>query len=60
MKGWQRLSAQYILKSRWLSIRVQAYRDSTGKVVDDFYIAERPDFVVVVPQTPEGKLILVS
>lgn len=60
MKGWKKRSQKYVLRTRWLSLRKDGYKTPEGKIVDDFYIVERPDFVVIVPETKDGKFVLVK
>lgn len=59
MKNWKKLSHEYLLKTKWLSLRKDSYETPEGKIIDDFYIVERPNVVVIVPQTSEGKFVLV-
>ncbi len=59
MGKWKKKSAEYILQSPWLSVRKDAYETPEGKIIDNFYIVERPDFVMIVPQTEDKKFILV-
>lgn len=59
MKKWKKLSQQYLLKTKWLSLRKDGYETPEGKIIDDFYIVERPDFVIVVPIDIEGRFFLV-
>jgi len=58
MKQWKKLSQQYVLRSPWLSLRKDKYKTPTEEIINDFYIVERPDFIVIVPQTKDGKFIL--
>ncbi len=60
MKNWKKLSSEYVFRSRWMSLRKDAYKTPKKETIPDFYIVERPDFVVIVPQTKKGKLILVQ
>ena len=57
---WEKKGSEYMLKTPWLSVRKDAYVTPQGKYIDDFYILERKDFIVIVPQTDDGKFILVS
>lgn len=57
---WKKLQAEYIIQSNWLSVRKDAYKTPDGEVVDDFYVVERPDFVVIIPLTIEEKFVLVE
>ncbi len=60
MKKWQKLSSRYLLKSPWLSLRKDAYQTPKGNIVDDYYVVERDNFVVIVPKTSDGRYLLVK
>ncbi len=60
MKKWQKISSQYLFKTSWLSLRKDAYQTPEGKIIDDYYIVERDDFVVIVPKTNDGKYVLIK
>ena len=60
MKRWKKISWKYILRTPWLSLRKDTYKTPIGGIINDFYIVERPDFIVIVPQSKDGKYILVK
>ena len=46
--SWQRLKRDTILDSQWLRVFRDTYRLPTGNQLDDYYVVERANFVVVV------------
>lgn len=55
----RKVSEKYVLKTPWLALRKDGYKNKNGRV-DDYYIVERPDYVVIVPRTKDKKFILVQ
>jgi 8-oxo-dGTP pyrophosphatase MutT (NUDIX family) len=45
---WQRLRREAVIDTKWLRVFRDAYRLPSGRQVDDYYIIERSDFVLVV------------
>ncbi len=58
MKKWRLLKSDTILSTRWLSIFKNRYEIAEGRVIDDYYIIRRDDFVLIVALR-DDKLILV-
>ncbi|GBD10710.1 ADP-ribose pyrophosphatase [bacterium HR23] len=57
---WQVLERREVLDaSPWVRVWVERVRLPSGRTIDDFWQMALPDFVVVVPQTPEGRILLV-
>lgn len=55
---WKKVSETYLTQTPWLSLRKDGYK--TDEVsASDYYIVERPDYVVIVPQTKDKKFLLV-
>ena len=45
---WQRLRREAVIDTQWLRVFRDAYRLPSGKELDDYYVMERSDFVLVV------------
>jgi|GEM_PF-891957 len=45
---WQRLGRDALIDSKWLRVFRDVYRLPGGQRLDDYYVVERADFVVVV------------
>ncbi len=59
-KNWRKIGSESVLSTKWLSVRKDAYETPSGKIIDDFYIVERGDFIVIVPETVDGSFLIVS
>lgn len=45
---WQRLERETVIDSKWLRVFRDTYQLPTSQLLDDYYVVERADFVVVV------------
>lgn len=45
-------------KRPWLEVFQETVRLSDGRLIDDFYQVDMPDFVVIVARTIEGRLVM--
>jgi ADP-ribose pyrophosphatase len=45
---WERLRRDAVIETRWLRLFKDAYRLPSGKELDDYYVMERGNFVLVV------------
>lgn len=59
LKKWKILSEENISPSKWFPLYKHTVQLSSGKIMDDYYIAALGDVAMIVPVTPEGKLIFV-
>ena len=59
IKCWQKLSSRYAYKDKWLKVRVDTCKMSNGQIIDDYHIVEYPEWVIVVPITSNGKILLI-
>jgi len=57
-QNWKKVSEKYVVKTPWLALRKDGYKIA-NRSVGDYYIVERPDYVVIVPQTTDKKFVLV-
>lgn len=53
------LSSHPVISTRWLRVVRQQVQTSGGQVVDDYYVARKADFVMVVAITEAGEILLV-
>ncbi len=58
MNKWRLLKSNMVLSTPWISVLKNQYENSRGNIVDDFYIVNRNDFVLVVA-LEKDKLILI-
>lgn len=59
LKYWELLSEEDISPSKWFPLFKHKIKLSSGKIVDDYYLAKLGHVAMVVPVTPQGNLILV-
>jgi ADP-ribose pyrophosphatase len=59
LKKWKLLSSKDISPSRWFPIEERTYELSNGTIVDDFTITTLSDVAMIVPVTPDEKIVLV-
>jgi ADP-ribose pyrophosphatase len=57
---WKSLDRRTLLAAPpWLEVIRETVELPSGRVLDDFYRIVLPDFAMVVPFTPDGKLVMV-
>lgn len=59
-RPWRVLDAKDIFVARpWLKLSVEKVEVTDGRIVDDFYQLELPDFTVTFAETPEGRVLVI-
>lgn len=58
MKKWQLLKSDTIISTPWFNLLNNQYKTEKGEIVNDYYIVQRSNFVLIVAVN-DGKLILV-
>lgn len=58
MMKWEILSSDYLLKSKWLTVRKDYVRMPSGIEMDDYYVLEYPDWINVIAITEDGKFVI--
>ncbi|RVT90617.1 NUDIX hydrolase [Rhodovarius crocodyli] len=56
--GWETLARREVMKEPYLHISAETVRTGQGKVLDTWWILHFPDWVMVVPVTEAGELVL--
>jgi ADP-ribose pyrophosphatase len=57
-KSWQTLASRKVLESgRWLSVELRTVETPSGQVIPDWPWVTTPDYVNVLPVTPEGEFL---
>lgn len=59
-RRWRTLSSETLLERWWLTLRVDAVELPTGAVIDEFHVAEYPDWALTIPVTASGEVVLVE
>ena len=57
---WKLCSSEYIHKGPWATLRVDKCQMPDGRLVDEYYVLEYPNWVNAVAVTEEGKLLIVK
>jgi 8-oxo-dGTP pyrophosphatase MutT (NUDIX family) len=57
---WEILSSNYVVKDRWLTLRVDECRNVDGQVIAPYYVLEYPPWVNVLALTPEHNVVLIK
>lgn len=56
---WDVLHSEYIIRRPWLTARRDKVRLPDGRVNDEYYVLEYPDWVNVIAITPDDRFVLV-
>ena len=59
IEPWDILKSEIVFHNKWATIRRDAVKLPNGLVLDDYYVNVRPEVVVALPITKEGKAIMV-
>lgn len=54
---WETLSSEYIYKETWFTARKDTCKRQDGKIVNNYYVFEFPEWVTAFALTEEGKII---
>lgn len=57
-KKWKILKSDYLIQRPWLTARRDKVELSDGRINDEYYVLEYPDWVNVIAITKEGKFIM--
>ena len=55
---WNILGSDYIIKSKWLTVRKDMVKMPTGVIIDDYYVLEYPDWINVIAITEDGLFVI--
>ena len=59
IEKWKLLSSERVLDEKWYKVRKDVVQLPSGDVVDDYYVSERPNVVLVFALTEEEEVLLV-
>ena len=57
--GWETLSSRPVVDDPWLRLNAEAVRTPQGLVLDPWWILDFPDWVLIVPITTAGEVVLI-
>lgn len=55
---WIVLSHEYLLKTKWLTVRKDHIKMPSGHEMDDYYVLEYPDWINVIAITEDGMFVI--
>ena len=55
---WNVLKSDYLLKTKWLTVRKDHVKMPSGAEMDDYYVLEYPDWINVIAITEEGEFVI--
>lgn len=58
-KHWKRLRSEVLIDTPWLRLRSEAVQMPNGRVLDPFFVEEKPNWVNIAALTPQEELVLV-
>lgn len=58
IKKWKILESEYLIKRPWLTARKDKVQLSDGRINDEYYVLEYPDWVNVIAVTTDGQIIM--
>ena len=60
MEKWKILSSEYLIRRPWLTARRDKVQLPDGRVNDEYYILEYPDWINVIARTKDGQYVMVE
>lgn len=60
LSPWRVIASSYPLSNRWLRVRLDRCLTALGVEIPDYYVVERPDFVMVFALTPSDEVLIVG
>lgn len=59
MDKWKLIKSERLFESKWLTLKNNSYDIGGGKIRDDYYHIDRPDYVLIVAEDKDGKIIVI-
>lgn len=57
-KKWKIINSDYIIKRPWLTARKDKVELFDGRIIEEYYVLEYPDWVNVIAITKEGEFVM--
>lgn len=58
-KAWKLRESRIAFQSKWMTLRQDTVELPNGKIIDDYFVAVRPDVAAVFALTPDNHVIMV-
>lgn len=55
---WKILNSDYLLRTKWLTVRKDHVRIPLGIEIDDYYVLEYPDWINVIAIAEDGQFVI--
>ena len=55
---WKILDSEYVIKRPWLTARKDKVELPDGRIIEEFYVLEYPDWVNVIAITKDGQFVM--
>ena len=55
---WKILKSEYIVKRPWLTARKDCVKLPDGRIIEEYYVLEYPDWVNIIAITKDGKFVM--
>ena len=58
MDKWKLIKSEKLFASKWLTLKNNSYDIGNGNIRHDYYHIDRQDYVLVVAEDKDGKIIV--
>jgi 8-oxo-dGTP pyrophosphatase MutT (NUDIX family) len=55
---WKTLSSEYVSHETWFTVRKDTCERHDGKIINNYYVFEFPEWATAFPVTAEGKIVM--
>lgn len=59
LQKWIILQSHYVVNNKWCKIRQDRVKLPNGRIVDDYFVNERPEIALILPITPQQEIVFV-
>ncbi|HVX48586.1 MAG TPA: NUDIX hydrolase, partial [Chitinophagaceae bacterium] len=56
---WKTLSSEYVFRDNWFTARRDTCEKPDGKIVDNYYVLEFPEWATALAVTEDGKVLMI-
>lgn len=56
--SWKCINSSYLIDNNWLKVRKDAVQVSDTLTIDDYYVIEKKDVVLIIAVSPDGRILL--
>ncbi len=59
IEKWQTVDSKFVVDNQWCRVRQDKVKLPNEMIIDDYFVNVRPDIALVVPITPDQKIVFV-